>query len=177
MADISWRSLPSIYPLRSFSELNLRAYVTHKGKAGVWFFSLDADCRPIVFGGRRFYGLPYFRAAIDYAIGTTSHFKSVRSGKPVQFEASFRPVTAPLRTSAGSFEEWLTERYCFFSSGRGSLWRVDVHHQKWSLQKAEMMVHKNGLFSAAKLIPHTNTPICHYSAGVDVISFPAVRLE
>src|SRR5689334_21931376 len=36
-------SLPPIPGLDSFNEINVRTYVHHKGKPGVWFFSLDAS--------------------------------------------------------------------------------------------------------------------------------------
>src|SRR5690606_4642989 len=59
MAGVRRRLLPDLPPLDSFPELNLRTYVEAGGKPGVWFFSLDADCWPIVWGGRRIYDLPY----------------------------------------------------------------------------------------------------------------------
>lgn len=62
MAGVMRRPWPDIPFISSFSEMNLRTYVEVGGKPGVWFFSLDANSRSIVFGGRNFYGLPYFLA-------------------------------------------------------------------------------------------------------------------
>ena len=66
MADVMRRPLPSFPPFSSFPELNLRTYVTDGRKPGVWFFSLDADCRPVVWGGRHVYQLPYHLARMRF---------------------------------------------------------------------------------------------------------------
>ena len=46
----------------SLSELNVRTYVTHGGKGGVYFFSLDAGSRVAAWAARATYHLPYFHA-------------------------------------------------------------------------------------------------------------------
>src|SRR5262245_19320311 len=53
MAGVMRRPLPDVPGFSSLHELNLRTYVEVGGKPGVWFFSLDADSSPLVFGGRR----------------------------------------------------------------------------------------------------------------------------
>src|SRR5262245_22303344 len=42
MSGVRPRFLPALPWFSRFRELNLRTYVTHGRKAGVWFFSLDA---------------------------------------------------------------------------------------------------------------------------------------
>ena len=42
MRDVRWRFLPPVPFTHTFLELNVRTYVTAEGKAGVYFFSLDA---------------------------------------------------------------------------------------------------------------------------------------
>src|SRR5690606_23097445 len=49
MAGVMRRPFPDLPPFTTFPELNLRTYVEKDGKPGVWFFSLDADCRPLVW--------------------------------------------------------------------------------------------------------------------------------
>jgi uncharacterized protein YqjF (DUF2071 family) len=58
MEDVAPRGLPSPPGLGAFPEVNLRTYVRHRGRAGVWFLSLDAASRITVEGARRFYHLP-----------------------------------------------------------------------------------------------------------------------
>src|ERR671917_1552964 len=56
------RLLPSVAPLSSFPELNVRTYVTAEGKPGIWFFSLDAHNPVAVRLARATFSLPYFDA-------------------------------------------------------------------------------------------------------------------
>jgi uncharacterized protein len=62
MSGIRARGLPPLPGLSRFPELNVRTYVTHSGKPGVYFFSLDAANLPAVWAARTFYHLPYFHA-------------------------------------------------------------------------------------------------------------------
>lgn len=62
LTNVRGRFLPSIPGARAFPELNLRTYVTYKGKPGIYFFSLDADHRLTVLGARMFFHLSYFYA-------------------------------------------------------------------------------------------------------------------
>jgi uncharacterized protein YqjF (DUF2071 family) len=64
MSGIRGRGLPPLPGLSRFPELNVRAYVTFGGKAGVYFFSLDAANLPAVWAARAFFHLPYFHAAM-----------------------------------------------------------------------------------------------------------------
>ncbi len=65
MSGIHARGLPPLPGLSHFPELNVRTYVTHSGKPGVYFFSLDAANLPAVWAARAFYRLPYFHAEMS----------------------------------------------------------------------------------------------------------------
>lgn len=172
MADVMRRPLPSFPPFSSFPELNLRTYVTDGQKPGVWFFSLDADCRPIVWGGRHVYQLPYHHARMRQR--KTEHgfdFTSARRGAEVRFEASWDGEGPVFEAQPGSFEHWIAERYCLYSQGRRGLTRVEVHHAPWPLQRAAMDVRVNDIPAAAGLRPLDTPPVCHCTTGVTVISY------
>jgi uncharacterized protein YqjF (DUF2071 family) len=62
MSGIRGRGTPAVPGLSRFPELNVRTYVTHGGKPGVYFFSLDAANLLAVWAARKFYHLPYFYA-------------------------------------------------------------------------------------------------------------------
>lgn len=172
MAGVRRRPFPIIPRFSSCLELNLRTYVEFGGKPGVWFFSLDADSWPIVFGGRRFYGLPYFSASMQqrFSEGWYSFSSSRREGE-AKFEARYRPVGDVLHAPHGSFEHWATERYCLYSFcvPRG-IERVEVHHAPWPLQRAEVIIEKCSILSSASIMPLSD-PVCHFSTGVHVISY------
>ena len=57
----------------AFPELNLRLYVEHDGKPGVWFLSLDATNPLAVWAARRFFHLPYYGEAMRL-MDRDSHF-------------------------------------------------------------------------------------------------------
>lgn len=163
--------------LSSFPEINLRTYVEVDGKPGVWFFSLDADNWPIVLVGRGLYNLPYYKAAITLE-ERKGWFEcaSTRHQGQVGFKGRYRPVGDTFIAESGSFEAWATERYCLYSQSRkGDVQRVEVHHAPWPLQKAEAEIEACDLFSAAGISPIDSTMVCHYSAGVQVVSYPKVN--
>ena len=173
MFDVMRGNLPSLYPLRNFPELNLRTYVREGERSGVWFFSLDADCFPIVAGGRLLYNLPYFYSSMKHSRSKGVHdFMCCRRFTDVKFSAQFRPIGEEFYADAGSFEHWVTERYCLYSSNRrGVISSVDVHHKQWPLKQVEYEIRENDLFKTAKLNIIESESIGHFSHGVDVISY------
>lgn len=173
MAGVMRRPFPDAPYFSSFPELNLRTYVEAGGKAGVWFFSLDADSWPVVLGGRHLYDLPYFPATMRLQReGQWFSFRSVRRGGAIRFSARYRPLGNAYLAPPGTFEYWAAERYCLYSfSRRGGLSRLEVHHAPWPLQKAEVLVEENHLLLSAGIIPLPGEPVCHFSSGVHVVSF------
>jgi len=179
MGNVRRRFCPTLPFLSTFPELNLRTYVRAGGKSGVWFFSLDAANRAIVFGGRRFYNIPYHLATMSLDERNGWHyFQSRRRSDNTSFKARYRLRGEEFRASKGSFEHWATERYCLYSvSPAQKLTRVEVHHKPWPLQNAEVEIEHNGLFRAAHVKPAEGEPICHFSRGVDVTSFGSEVIE
>ena len=177
MAGVTRRPLPDIPRFSSFPELNLRTYVEFEGKPGVWFFSLDADSWPVVFGGRRIYGLPYFSASMQQRLraGWFS-FSSIRRSGEATFEARYRPFGEVFFPPLGTFEHWATERYCLYSfSASCGIERVEVHHAPWPLQRAEVVIEQCSMLSSANITPLKGEPVCHFSSGVHVVSFAKER--
>ena len=174
MAGVMRRPWPDLPGFSSFPELNLRTYVEADGKPGVWFFSLDADSWPIVLGGRHLYRLPYHRARMrQLRAGEGFDFSSERRTGTARFSATYRPTGGLLTASPGSFEHWATERYCLYAAARrGGLSRVEVHHAPWPLQRAEVEIRENSLLTAAGFAPGRAQPLCHFSTGVHVVSYP-----
>src|SRR5579863_500724 len=124
MSGIRRCGLPALPGLSRFPELNVRTYVTHGGKSGVYFFSLDAANLPAVWAARAFYHLPYFYAAMNSrAIGGTIQYSSRRRGAPAEFRGRYRPIAEVRLRERGSFEHWLTERYCLYTTHRDQILR------------------------------------------------------
>lgn len=142
MAATRFRLLPRIPTSHTFPELNLRTYVRHGDRAGVWFFSLDAASRLAVEGARWSFGLPYFQARMQcQRQGETVHYQHERRdrrGPAAAFMADWRAVGASQRSAPGTPEHFLTERYCLFAVRRGRLLRGDIAHRPWQLAPAEV---------------------------------------
>jgi len=173
MAGVLPRLFPDLPLFNSFPELNLRTYVEAEGKSGVWFFSLDADCWPIVWGGRWIYDLPYFQAEMTHEFDAGWYrFTSRRHDGAARFAARYRPVGDRLAVRHGSFEHWATERYCLYAhSSKRGVSRVEVHHPPWPLQAGEIEIEKCEILAAAGIQLTDDASRCHFSAGVRVISF------
>jgi uncharacterized protein len=188
MENVRPRFLPALPGLSSFPELNVRTYVTHRGKPGIWFFSLDAHNPVAVRLARATFGLPYFNAEMSCrASGDEVRYRSVRTHKgapEARLSASYRPVGEPFESRPGTLENFLTERYCLYSagagnraSGAGRVRRGDIHHRMWPLQPAE--VELGELEMSAQIgsaLPDTE-PILHYARRLDVVAWPPKRLD
>lgn len=172
MARTRLRGLPPFPGTASFPELNVRTYVRHHGRPGVWFFSLDAASPPAVWTARTFFHLPYRHASMEVGVeGDTVHYRSVRrgTGPKIAFEARFRPTGPATRSVPGSLEHWLTERYRLYSAdGRGRIWSGDVAHDPWPLQPAEAAVTTNTMLMPLGLEIPDSRPLGHFARRVDV---------
>lgn len=174
MSNIRFRGLPRFPYTTAFPELNVRTYVRHGDKRGVYFFSLDAAHRPAVWGARKFFHLPYYHASIqvERASGKTVHYKCVRvdtRGEPAAFHAEYRPVSGVYLAENGMIEHWLTERYCLFTTNRqGKLLRGDIRHEPWPLQKAEADIALNTMAEASQFKLPNQTPLLHYAHHLKV---------
>ena len=143
-----------------FPEINVRTYVTMGGKPGVWFFSLDVPNRLMVLVARTLFYLPYFKAEMTVGEDEAAIRYSVRRGGR-QFDASYSPAEAH-PGAPGSFEEWATERYCLYSSaGKTRLFRAEVHHKQWPLERARLELANNDLaeFSLGEMHPMVLFPV------------------
>ncbi|MDX6380227.1 MAG: uncharacterized protein QOI57_1251 [Rubrobacteraceae bacterium] len=188
MEDVSPRFVPAVPWLSSFPELNLRTYVTHRDKPGIWFFSLDAHNPIAVRLARASFGLPYFDAEMSCKVyGEEVRYESVRTHKgapPARFVASYRPVGESFDSRPGTLENFLTERYCLYSagaanraSGSGHVRRGDIHHRLWPLQRAEVEVEKLEMTAQIGVtLPDTELTL-HYARRLDVVAWPPRSID
>ena len=164
----------------SFPEINVRTYVTAGGKPGIWFFSLDTSSRGAVEAARRLYRLPYFHARMSVEHrGGRVHYSSTRreSGRPFVFSGDYAAAGEPFTAEPGSLEEFLTERYCLYARRPdGSLWRNEVHHAPWPLQKAEAGIETNTMLAFHGLHVEGPPALLHYAHRIDVVVWGAERV-
>ena len=158
----------------SFLETNVRAYVHHRGRPGVYFFSLDVNSRIAVAAARHFWGLPYFNAQMSLTrSGNRIAYTTRRRSNGASLDVRYR-LGQPLGSSQpDTLEHFLLERYLLFVERRGKLHVGQVHHAPYPAQAAAVDAVEQSLIQAAGLSPLTNQPaFVHYAAGVDVEIFP-----
>jgi uncharacterized protein YqjF (DUF2071 family) len=174
MSGVRLRGTPAMPWLSYFPELNVRTYVVRDGKPGVWFFSLDAANFVAVVIARRWFHLPYFRAAMHIAERDGwIHYQSTRTHRgaaPAALQAKYRPIAPPQTAKPGTIEHFLTERYCLYTTdGRGHLIRGEIHHGTWPSQIAEAQFAENTMASAAGVALSASKPLLHFSKRQDVV--------
>lgn len=166
--------------LSSFLQLNVRTYVTAGGKAGIWFFSLDASSRLAVDVARRTYKLPYSLARMSAELRDGwIELESARSRAgptPRVFSALYRPLGEPFAARPRSLEEFLTERYCLYTTDeQGRLYRAEIHHAGWPLQPAEARIELNTMTPEGVGLVEED-PFLHFVGSHDVVIWPLKRV-
>ena len=180
MSGVRPRCVPNLPWFSTFPELNVRTYVTVDGKPGVWFYSLDATQPVAVRAARRFFHLPYVDAQIR--IVEEEDWLSYDSRRtdshapPAELAVRYRPLGSPYNSRPGSLEAWLTERYCLYAADRaGRLYRSDVHHARWPLQRAEAEIERNTMAEAADIELPQTAPLLHFSRRLEVVAWSLSR--
>ncbi|MEZ0481797.1 YqjF family protein [Planococcus sp. SSTMD024] len=168
-------SLP--FPIAgTYRELNVRTYVRYKGRSGVYFFSLDADSQLAVKAASAGGFLPYRYARMKivkkgrrYAFA--SHLAKPGSGE--NFRVGFTPGDNILKTS--ELEKWLTERYCLWTKPKAALYRVEIDHAPWRLQKVHTEIAENSLAGFLPSGWNMEEPLAHFSAEQKTRFYPPVK--
>lgn len=180
MTNVAPRGVPSLPWVSAFPELNVRTYVTVGGRPGVYFFSLDAGNPLAVAAARALFKLPYFQAAMDVDRSEDGRvrYSSRRTDGRAGFAAEYGPVGPRFTASPGSLEYFLTERYCLYSLDRSfHLYRVDIHHEPWTLQAADAVIRTNTMADAAGMRLPSMSPLLHFAKRQDTVAFPLIEVK
>ncbi len=182
MAGVRLRGTPALPGPGAFPELNVRTYVTVGGKPGVLFFSLDAASRIAVRAARTWFHLPYFDAAMrcesDGDAVVYASRRTHRGASPAAFEARYEAPGPVFAAAPGTLEHWLTERYCLYAVARdGRVFRGDVHHAPWPLQRARLNATTNTMATAAGLVLPDTAAHLLFARRLDVAAWSPVRVR
>lgn len=184
MSGVRLRATPALPGLAAFPELNVRTYVTHGGKPGVWFFSLDAANAIAVGVARAWFHLPYFSARMSCENRNNwieySSERTHRGARKAKLRMSYRPIGEAFHAQPVTIEHFLTERYCLYAADtKGQLSRGDIQHAPWSLQLAQAEFRENTMTSFLECgapspplqpTPHRpSVPLLHFSHRQDVV--------
>ncbi|RIL03433.1 MAG: hypothetical protein DCC71_15345 [Proteobacteria bacterium] len=175
--DAAPRGIPALPGLSRFLELNVRLYVERGGRAGIWFLSLDASSAFAVWTARSLLRLPYFRARMNVLRdGGGVAYRSQRVGEAEgpRFAARYAPCSPIREAEPGSLEHWLTERYCLWSQWLGRLYRLEIHHRPWPLQRAEAEFERNEMLAPHAIDVGDGAPLLHFAPRLDVVAWAPV---
>jgi len=180
MSGVRVRFTPALPWIGAFPELNLRTYVKFRGKSGVWFFALEAARKLAVDVARSWFHLPYFHARMSCtSSGEAIEYASKRihrNAKGAEFIGKYAPIAPVERAPPGSLEHWLTERYCLFAADRrGAIYRGDIHHAPWPLQRAQARIDTCTLARAHDIELPALTPHLLFARRLAVRIWPLTR--
>lgn len=181
MTGIRLRGTPAIPGFSAFPELNVRTYVTFGGRGGVYFFSLDASHPVMAEIARVWYHLNYFRSQIIFQKRDEEvFFKSVRKDRrslPAEFQGRYTPQKDVFYATSGTLDHWLTERYCLYvSTSKNQIFRGDIHHAPWPLQKATLTLEQNTMTHFFGLALPDENPRILFSQRMEAFIWPLKRL-
>jgi uncharacterized protein YqjF (DUF2071 family) len=104
------------------------------------------------------------------------HYSALRKGGGAHLEASYRPASDPYESQPGTLEHWLTERYCLYARAPdGTIWRNEVHHAPWPLQRAEATFSGNTYLLSHGVAVEGPPATLHFARRLDVVVWPAER--
>lgn len=164
--------LAGLGPIGRCVQVNLRTYVKHDGKPGLWFFSVDADNMPMVIAARTALSVPYHHAKLKFSShGDTSfELEMERTLGYADFWAAWS-MKEPMETARGSIDRFLTERYWAYGWKSGMCYRQRFEHPAWSLHRADLFGHRVSVSESAGLPHLEGAPLVHASPGVNAKSF------
>jgi uncharacterized protein len=155
-----------------FLETNVRTYTHLDGRdPSTYFFSLEAASAIAVAVARAQFGLPYYWARMGIRRhGSHIEYRTRRRlGGGARSWVLFEPGEHLGSSVPGSLEHFLIERYYLHVERAGQLWRGQVHHPAYPVQRARLLGLRDELIGAAGLPqPTTVPPLVHYVKGVDV---------
>lgn len=166
MEKIRPRWLPSIGFLSNFDEINVRTYIDHGNKKGVYFMNIEASKSVAVFLAKTISGLPYEKADISRT-EKSYNSENLKKGFSLRAEFEIKPVIN-IKTT---LDQWLTERYCLYLDHNQECYRYDVHHQEWELKNVNVKSLRVN-YKIGKIDLNASQPnLAHYSPGLKVLAW------
>jgi uncharacterized protein YqjF (DUF2071 family) len=182
LSGIRLRCMPALPIVSSFTEINVRTYVTLGGKPGVLFLSMDASNMPGTAIARPTFRVPYTYADVRISSDQDGYaFQCARRGgggiPHAIFRGIYRPISLPFHSQPDSLARWLTERYCYYSVTKESAFRCEIAHAPWLLRRAEATIAENTMASALGIELPDSEPLLYYAHRMDAIFWWPSRIR
>lgn len=170
-------------PIGTHPFLNVRTYVRHHGEAGIYFLAEWLPNRISVQLGPPMYGLPYrhgwMRFLHDHECGCLSGVVIAQDGAgTLAYRGTLNETPAWQPCRAGSFDEFVIERYSAFTQHRSVNRVFRITHKPWPVSEVRVRIDDDRLLAATGGWPASARLIGgHYSPGVhDVAIGPPQRV-
>ncbi len=174
MEKIRPRNLPAFSPISNFHEINVRTYVIHEDKPGVYFLNIEAQKLVSAKLSKLLSGLPYEKAKMVRVENMLLEYTSELKKKGFRFSAKY--TVSDQLTKKTDLDLWLTERYCLYLDRTDKTWIYEIHHLPWELQQVKVEeIHTN--YRLGKMDLNTKPDLVHYSPGVKVIAWRKEKLD
>ena len=133
MEQIRPKYMPAFAPISNFLELNIRTYVSYKGRPGVYFLSIEGGNAVSCALSRSISGLPY---RFSEMVAAEGKFESKGGVRDDHFKARFK--LGDEIQSKSELDEFLTERYTLFLDQPGGIDEFEIHHLPWEMNEVEL---------------------------------------
>jgi uncharacterized protein YqjF (DUF2071 family) len=169
MERIRPRFLPAFPPISNFHEINVRTYIRHQGKPGVYFLSIEGQKFISCAIAKFISNLPYRAASMQRSPG---EFHSTHSG--MHDSCSLRYQVGDVIEHKTPLELWLTERYALYLDGPGFIDTFEIHHIEWPLNQILLPEIKISYPRFGNMLKREPV-LSHFSPGVRVIAWRKKR--
>lgn len=174
MEKIRPKNLPAFAPISNFNEINIRTYVIHNDKPGVYFLNIEAQKLVSTKLSKLLSGLPYQKAQMKrFNKNELQHYTSSLKKKGFTFTSKYR--ISDQTVSKTNLDLWLTERYCLYLDRGGKTYIYEIHHLPWELQKVTLEEVQTN-YRIGEIDLNSKPDHVHYSPGVKVIAWKKVIL-
>ena len=165
----------SLKGINTFLELNVRTYVTHNGKPGVYFFNLQAE-RPVEVLGARFLTLPYYLAEMSLEKNEREGIHYYQSKRMMNYQrlfvGQFKPSEKTFSVGKGSLAKWLADRYFLYSTLGNRLIEGPIHHRPWKVADVDVSIRRNGMLPQLPDGSILEEPYCFYAYQKRALFWP-----
>lgn len=165
MNNIGSRIMPKPPYISDFHEINIRTYVQHESKPGVYFLNMEGSKRSSCKVLKALSKLPYQYSKMKR---TPFTFESRNNASNDSFYIEFKIEHTPVNKDEA--DVWLTERYTIHQDYKNNIMEYDVHHLEWPLQAISIEKLEINYPQFSKIIGGKPDRV-HYSTGVKVLTW------
>ena len=161
------RGLPPLPGIASFPRLEVCTPVTVGSRPGLWLFQLETGNRLVAEALKRTHRLPAYHASVTLQETPTGfEVDATRDGH--SFLGRYARRGRPFVAEPGTLDHFLAERYALYTEDGGRLYRLELNHPPWRLERATAEFGRTDLAPAHP----AGEPNLLYSAAQDVLLWP-----